>query len=116
MSVGIPAIYGEANMVLATPVRSSGFTKLRALTAYDLPAGAIGPIGPAGTTGTMSLYGASAVSILGALGTGNMSQSFNDGIFSAATGAFPSSVHLSAINQTGANLLDANYAFVMRNY
>ena len=38
------------------------------------------------------------------------------GVYSAATGGLPNSLPVTAINQTGANLLDANYAFVMRNY
>lgn len=38
------------------------------------------------------------------------------GVYSAATGALPNTAPVTAINQTGANLLDGNFAFVMRNY
>jgi hypothetical protein len=38
------------------------------------------------------------------------------GVYSAATGALPNTLPLTAINQTGANALDGNFAFVMRNY
>lgn len=38
------------------------------------------------------------------------------GVYSAATGACPVSVNVTQINQTGANMLDGNYQFVMRNY
>ena len=38
------------------------------------------------------------------------------GVYSAATGALPNTIPLTAINQTGAALLGGNYAFVMRNY
>lgn len=38
------------------------------------------------------------------------------GVYSAATGALPQTLNVTQINQTGANLLDGNYAFVMRNY
>ena len=38
------------------------------------------------------------------------------GVYSAATGFLPNTAPVTAINQTGANLLDGNFAFVMRNY
>ena len=38
------------------------------------------------------------------------------GVYSAATGALPNTLPITAINQTGANALAGNYAFVMRNY
>ena len=59
--------------------------------------------GPAGTTGTLSLFGMTG-SVAGAIGGGNFSQYFADGIFSAGTAAFPASIHLSAIEQTGASV------------
>jgi hypothetical protein len=58
--------------------------------------------GPAGTTGSMSIYGASSVSIAGVVGGGNFSQYWGDGVFASGTGVFPSSIHLSALTQTGA--------------
>lgn len=57
--------------------------------------------GVAGTTGSMTIYGNSNVSNAGVVGGGNFSQYWGDGIFSAGTSAFPASIHLSAINQTG---------------
>lgn len=38
------------------------------------------------------------------------------GVYSAATAACPVSVNVTQINQTGANQLDGNFQFVMRNY
>jgi hypothetical protein len=38
------------------------------------------------------------------------------GVYSAATGALPVTAPVTAINQTGANALAGNFAFVMRNY
>jgi hypothetical protein len=38
------------------------------------------------------------------------------GVYSAATGGLPNTLPVTAINQTGANALGGNYAFVMRNY
>jgi len=38
------------------------------------------------------------------------------GVYSATTGALPNTLPITAINQTGANALAGNYAFVMRNY
>lgn len=38
------------------------------------------------------------------------------GVYSATTAALPNTIPLTAINQTGANALAGNYAFVMRNY
>lgn len=38
------------------------------------------------------------------------------GVYSAATGFLPNTAPVTAINQTGANALDGNFAFVMRNY
>lgn len=40
----------------------------------------------------------------------------NMGLYSAATGTLPISLNQSQINATGANQLDGNYVFVMRNY
>jgi hypothetical protein len=65
--------------------------------------------GVAGTTGSMTLYGRSGQSIVAAVGGGNFSGCFFDGIFSVGTGAFPSSIHLSAINQTGQSVLAQPY-------
>jgi len=61
--------------------------------------------GPAGTTGSMTLYGNSNVSNAGVIGGGNFSQYWGDGLFNAGTGAFPASIHLSAVNQTGAQVM-----------
>jgi hypothetical protein len=61
--------------------------------------------GPAGTTGTLSLYGISTVSVVAAWGGGNFSQYWADGIFSGGTAAFPASIHLSALLQTGSTAL-----------
>jgi hypothetical protein len=38
------------------------------------------------------------------------------GVYSATTGALPNTAPLTAINQTGANALAGNFAFIMRNY
>ena len=38
------------------------------------------------------------------------------GLYSAATGTLPITMYQTQVNQTGANALDGNYAFVMRNY
>lgn len=38
------------------------------------------------------------------------------GVYSAATAVLPGTVNVTQINQTGANLLAGNFAFVMRNY
>jgi hypothetical protein len=38
------------------------------------------------------------------------------GLYSAATAVLPGTINITAINATGANLLQANYAFVLRNY
>jgi hypothetical protein len=38
------------------------------------------------------------------------------GVYSASTGALPVTAPITAINQTGANALAGNFAFVMRNY
>lgn len=67
--------------------------------------------GVAGTTGSWTIMGNSSVSFNGLPGDGggNMSAYFDDGIYSAATGAFPNSIHLSDINQTGASVLRQMY-------
>jgi len=76
------------------------------LTPGEYFIGIMGSInGPSGTTGSMTMYGNSAVSIAGAVGGGNYSQYFADGIFASGTGAFPTSIHMSAINQTGSSPL-----------
>ena len=38
------------------------------------------------------------------------------GVYSAATAVLPGTVNVTQINQTGANLLGGNFAFVIRNY
>lgn len=38
------------------------------------------------------------------------------GVYATTTGGLPNSLNVTAINQTGANLLAGNFAFVMRNY
>lgn len=38
------------------------------------------------------------------------------GVYSAATATLPVSMYQTQVNQTGANALDGNYVFVMRNY
>lgn len=48
--------------------------------------------------------------------TANSNLYYGMGVYSAATAILPGSVPVTAINQTGANLLAANFAFVMRNY
>jgi len=48
--------------------------------------------------------------------TANSNLWYGLGVYSAATGALPLTLPVTAINQTGANLLDGNFAFVMRNY
>ncbi len=66
--------------------------------------------GPAGTTGSFSFYGGSSLSIQAAEGpSGNYSAYFGNGIYSAATGAFPASIHMSDVNQTGASVLAQPY-------
>lgn len=76
------------------------------LTPGEYLVGIMGSInGPAGTTGTVTMFGLSSLSIAGAIGGGNYSAYFADGVFSTGTGAFPSSIHMSAINQTGASPL-----------
>lgn len=58
--------------------------------------------GPAGTTGSFSFFGQNSISINGVEGNAsNYSAYFANGIYSAATGAFPASVGYGAINQTG---------------
>jgi hypothetical protein len=48
--------------------------------------------------------------------TANSNLYYGMGVYSATTGALPLTVPVTQVNQTGANLLDANFAFVMRNY
>jgi hypothetical protein len=38
------------------------------------------------------------------------------GVYSAATGALPNTIPVTAIAQTGANALLGNFAFALRNY
>lgn len=38
------------------------------------------------------------------------------GVYASATAVLPGTINVTAINQTGANMLDGNYQFVMRNY
>lgn len=58
--------------------------------------------GPAGTTGSFSFFGQNSISINGVEGgAANYTAYFGHGLYSAATGAFPSSISLSQINQTG---------------
>ena len=56
--------------------------------------------GVAGSTASWSMFGETNASVLRAPANAAQSAYFNDGIFSTGTGAFPSSMHLSAINQT----------------
>lgn len=67
--------------------------------------------GVAGTTGSWSVFGNSSVSINGLPGNGggNLTAYFGQGIFSAATGAFPASIHITGINQTGASVMRQPY-------
>jgi len=76
------------------------------LTPGEYLIGIMGSInGPSGTTGSMTMFGLSSLSIVGAIGGGNYSKYFADGVFASGTGAFPASIHLSAIVQTGASAL-----------
>lgn len=69
--------------------------------------------GPAGTTASATIYGPAAISVnSGSDGNANMSGYWGPGLYSAATGAFPASMHLSDINQTGVSVL-AQPAFRM---
>ena len=61
--------------------------------------------GPAGTTGSLTMFGNSQLSMAGAIGGGNYSNYFADGVFASGTGAFPTSIHLSAIVQSGVSAL-----------
>lgn len=65
--------------------------------------------GVAGTTGSLTVYGQSAVSLNAAPGAADYTNYFADGIYSVGTGAWPASIHLSDINQTGANALRQPY-------
>jgi hypothetical protein len=65
--------------------------------------------GPAGTTGSMSIAGGSNFSILPLPGATAQSAYFEGGIYSAASGAFPSSIHLSDILQTAAAAMAQPY-------
>lgn len=38
------------------------------------------------------------------------------GVYASATAVLPGTINVTAINATGANMLDGNYQFVMRNY
>jgi hypothetical protein len=59
-------------------------------------------VGVAGSTGSITFAGKSQVPIVGPIAnTGNYSQYFGDAIFSVGSAAFPASVHISALNQTG---------------
>jgi hypothetical protein len=55
-----------------------------------------------GSSGAYSLYGQSAVSIVGAIGGGNQSHTFGDGLYSTTATSFPATIQLSQIVQTGA--------------
>lgn len=58
--------------------------------------------GPAGTTGSFSFFGQNSVSINGVEGNAaNYTAYFQPGIYSAATGAFPSTITLGNINVSG---------------
>lgn len=59
--------------------------------------------GVAGTTGSWTIFGNTSISVNGQPGDNgvNLSAYFADGVHNAATGAFPATIHLSAINQTG---------------
>lgn len=66
--------------------------------------------GPAGTTGSMTFYGGSSVSVQQDIGaTLGRSGYFADGMFSVGTGAFPSSIHLSDVVQSGTGALRQPY-------
>lgn len=60
-------------------------------------------VGVVGTTGSWTIFGNSSIAIGAAPGGGNVADYFDDGIYSAATGAFPASMHVTQIVQTGAN-------------
>ena len=57
--------------------------------------------GPTGTTGTMSLYCQNSFNPAAAVASGNYTEYWGDGVYSAGTGAFPSSMHISELVQTG---------------
>lgn len=93
------------------------------VTPGDYLLGVMGSInGPAGTTGSMSIYGGSAISVspregLTATSIGNNPFYFADGLYSAATGAFPASLHATtAILQTGALVLAQPYFMLFGTY
>jgi hypothetical protein len=66
--------------------------------------------GPAGSTPGLTLFGQTQQASLLAPGGGNFSAYFCDGLYSAGTGAFPSSVQLSEIVQTHtANMAQPNF-------
>jgi hypothetical protein len=59
--------------------------------------------GVAGTTGSMTMFGGSSIAVQQAVGTNvGVSNFFADGVFASATGAFPSSIALSAVQQSSA--------------
>jgi hypothetical protein len=62
--------------------------------------------GPAGTTGSMSMWGLSSVSVIQDIGAMRaLSAYFGNGMFSAATGAPPTSIGLSGLQQSGSTVL-----------
>lgn len=83
-------------------------TRWRSMTigTWNLPPGEYGIAfvhsanGPTGTTGSVTIYGRSAVPVLAAPGGGVQSAYFGMGLLSAPSSAPPTSIHLSAINQT----------------
>ena len=92
---------GKRPKVLVT-IRGYTYRNSVAVMGGEYMIGVIGTVvGVAGSTGTFTLFGQSSVSILPDFGKTILSKYWGDGIFNAATGAFPASIHLSALNQTG---------------
>ena len=85
----------------------SGFQWRTIPVTWDMTAGpyliAIMGTGSASSgLGAIGVYGGGGANAISAyLGGSNFSRYFADGIYSVVTTAFPASVHLSAINQTG---------------
>lgn len=114
-SVGVTFNSGT-NLTAASIYGAHSGTRWRSVpVAWNLTPGEyvigmmISQLGPAGTTGSMTVFGGSSVSIVGEIAGGNHVPYFGDGQYSVATGAFPASVHLTGINQTGASALRQPY-------
>jgi hypothetical protein len=69
----------------------------------------VGIMGSVAGVGTVTLFGQSSVSVIGEIGTNVQTQYWGDGVYSAGTGAFPTTMHRTQLLQAGSAAMRQPY-------